>query len=144
MIELQARAKGVGYHYEPCDPHRAARADRDKVRQIVLNLLSNAIKFTDPGGSVTLACELEPAENGAPVRVIVRDTGRGIAAEILDSIFEPYVQVGRRADSAEGVGLGLPISRALAYAMGGDILVTSQPGIGSTFVLTLQPGASST
>jgi signal transduction histidine kinase len=146
MIELQARAKGVTYHYEPCDPTRTARGDRDKVRQIVLNLLSNAVKFTDVGGSVTLACEpgLADRENNTPVRITVHDTGRGIPPEILESIFEPYVQVGRRADSAEGVGLGLPISRALAYAMGGDILVTSQPGIGSTFALTLQPGATST
>jgi signal transduction histidine kinase len=144
MIELQAHAKGVTYHYEPCDPARTARGDRDKVRQIVLNLLSNAVKFTDAGGSVTLACEPAPGDRNAPVRIAVHDTGRGIPADRLDSIFEPFVQVGRRSDSAEGVGLGLPISRALAYAMGGDILVTSQPGVGSTFALTLQSGATST
>jgi signal transduction histidine kinase len=144
MIEVQAKTKGVSFHYDPCDPLRTARGDRDKVRQIVLNLLSNAVKFTDPGGSVTLACENAGVEPNGAVRITVSDTGRGIAEDTLDSIFEPFVQVSRRADSTEGVGLGLPISRALAYAMGGDITVTSQPGTGSTFTLTLQPGATST
>jgi signal transduction histidine kinase len=121
-----------------------ARGDRDKVRQIVLNLLANAVKFTDPGGSVTLACEANAAGADSRVRIVVSDTGRGIPEDTIDSIFEPFVQGRRSTDSTEGVGLGLPISRALAYAMGGDIAVTSQPGVGSTFVLTLQPGASST
>jgi signal transduction histidine kinase len=144
MIEIQARTKDVAFHYEGCDPLRTARGDRDKVRQIVLNLLSNAVKFTDPGGSVALACDPMGVDADGPVRITVRDTGRGIPDDTLDSIFEPFVQVSRRTDSTEGVGLGLPISRALAYAMGGDITVTSEPGVGSAFTLTLQPGATST
>jgi len=119
-------------------------ADRRAMKQIVLNLLSNAVKFTEPGGAVTLAGEPLLADRDGPVRITVHDTGRGIPEDILDSIFEPFVQAGRRSDSNEGVGLGLPISRALAYAMGGDIIVTSQPGVGSTFALTLQSGATST
>jgi signal transduction histidine kinase len=136
MIEPQARAKGVSYRYIPCDPGSVVHGDRDKVRQIVLNLLSNAVKFTDAGGEVTLGVD----PDAAPVRVVVRDTGCGIAPDKLESIFEPFVQVGRRLSTAsEGVGLGLAISRALAYAMGGDLTVTSRPGQGSTFMLTLRP-----
>lgn len=144
MIEIQAQAKNIAFQYIPADAPRTARGDRDKVRQIVLNLLANAVKFTDPGGAVTLACEPNAGGADAHVRITVSDTGRGIPEDTIDSIFEPFVQGRRSTDSTEGVGLGLPISRALAYAMGGDITVTSQPGVGSTFVLTLQPGASST
>lgn len=136
MIEPQARSKGLTYRYIPCDPECAVRGDHDKVRQIVLNLLSNAVKFTDRGGDITLCVDPE----SSPVRIIVRDTGSGIAPDKLESIFEPFVQVGRRLSTAtEGVGLGLAISRALAYAMGGDLTVTSRPGFGSTFTLTLRP-----
>ena len=136
MIEPQARAKGVSYRYIPCQPGSVVHGDRDKVRQIVLNLLSNAVKFTDAGGEVTLGVD----PDAAPVRVVVRDTGCGIAPDKLESIFEPFVQVGRRLSTAsEGVGLGLAISRALAYAMGGDLTVTSRPGQGSIFMLTLRP-----
>jgi signal transduction histidine kinase len=115
-----------------------ARADAEKVRQVLLNLLANAVKFTDAGGRVSLACE---AEAGV-VRVRVADTGRGIAPDQLERIFEPFVQVDRHRTHAsqQGVGLGLAISRDLARGMGGDLTAESTPGVGSTFTLTL-PGA---
>ena len=113
------------------------RADAEKLRQILLNLLSNAIKFTRPHperGRIELAC----LDDGDHVRLEVRDTGIGISADKLESIFEPFVQV--RADltrTEEGTGLGLAISRDLARGMGGDLRVTSAPGEGSTFTLIL-------
>jgi signal transduction histidine kinase len=113
-------------------------ADPEKLRQILLNLLSNAVKFTDPGGRVTLACETDEA--AGVVRVRVTDTGRGIAPDQLERIFEPFVQVDRHRthESQQGVGLGLAISRDLARAMGGDLSAESTPGDGSTFTLTLR------
>jgi PAS domain S-box-containing protein len=134
LVAPQAQAKQLALAVAPCPASLTARADAEKVRQILVNLLSNAVKFTDPGGRVDLTC----AAAGDQVRVIVRDTGIGIAADQLDRIFEPFVQV--RADLtrvAEGTGLGLAISRDLARGMGGDLTAESAPGAGSTFTLTL-------
>ena len=112
-------------------------ADRDKLQQVLLNLLSNAVKFTPAGGRVTVELLDEPNERGMAV-VRLADTGRGIPEDKLEAIFEPFVQVGRSLSSpVEGTGLGLAISRDLARGMGGDLRAESQPGIGSTFTLTL-------
>ena len=134
LSELLARAKGVEYRILPCDPAISIRADRDKVEQILLNLVSNAVKFTDPGGSITIGCE----SDGSRVRVVVSDTGRGIPADKLEAIFDPFVQVDKRfTRQTEGVGLGLAISRDLAHGMDGDLTVESTLGKGSRFTLSL-------
>jgi len=136
----QVQAKQLAYEVA-CpggDGVPVAHADRDKVQQVVLNLLSNAIKATPPGGRVRLECEPGP---GGEVVVRVSDTGTGIPAEKLVSIFDPFVQVDRKLNRpSEGVGLGLAISRDLARGMGGDLTVESEVGRGSTFTLRL-PGA---
>ncbi|HVD60821.1 MAG TPA: ATP-binding protein [Gemmatimonadaceae bacterium] len=113
------------------------RADRDKVQQILINLLTNAIKFTAPRGRITVeAAASADDEHSACIRVT--DTGIGIPAEKLDSIFEPFVQLGSRPTSGqEGLGLGLAISRDLARGMSGDLTVTSTVGEGTTLVLRL-------
>jgi len=112
-------------------------ADRERLEQILLNLLSNAAKFTAQGGRVTVTAEADDAS----VRVRVADSGRGIAPDQLEAIFEPFVQVERGLTrSAEGIGLGLAISRELAHAMGGSLAVESTLGQGSTFTLTLPRG----
>jgi PAS domain S-box-containing protein len=112
-----------------------AWADAEKARQIMLNLVTNAIKFTEPGGSITVSCE----DGAEGVRIRVRDTGRGIPPEQIGGIFDPFVQVDRHltAESQQGVGLGLAISRDLARGMGGDLGVESTQGRGSTFTLRL-------
>ena len=132
--EPLAQAKGVTLVCHPCDGARAF-ADRGKAQQIVLNLLSNAVKFTPEGGRVEVSCSADSA--GA--RVVVRDNGRGIPSERLESIFEPFVQVDQREDSKlrQGVGLGLAIARQLARGMGGELAVESEVGAGSSFTLTL-------
>jgi len=136
LIAPQTRAKGLGLLHEPCDPAITARADREKVQQIVLNLLSNAVKFTDPGGRIVFGCAQH--ERGVVIRV--SDTGRGIAADNLERVFQPFVQVDSTLTRThEGTGLGLAISRDLARGMGGDLTVESSVGVGSTFTLTL-PG----
>ena len=145
LVAAQAAAKGVQVAPQAApegDVREApvqVRADADKVRIILTNLVTNAIKFTPAGGRVALVVgEAEAGEAGAPaVQVRVSDTGRGIAADQLERIFEPFVQVDRHGGGQHGVGLGLSISRTLARAMGGDLTVTSTPGTGSTFTLTL-------
>jgi PAS domain S-box-containing protein len=135
MIAPQAQAKGLRLGDTQCQADLVAWADRAKVDQIVLNLVSNAVKFTQPGGIITLSC----ARFGAnKICISVRDTGRGIPADQLEAIFEPFVQVGRSlTDTREGAGLGLAISRDLARAMRGDIVAKSTVDVGSEFTLLL-------
>ena len=112
-----------------------AHADRDKVRQVLLNLLGNAAKFTPAGGGVIVR-SFEQRE--CDVVIEVRDSGIGMPAEKLDSVFEPFVQMaGAAAGQKDGVGLGLAISRKLARGMGGDLVAASVVGEGSTFTLIL-------
>ena len=112
------------------------RADAGKLRQILVNLLANAVKFTPSGGSVTLSASRE--KRAKWVTFNCTDTGPGIATEKLGQIFEPFVQLGMPAlDGLGGSGLGLPISREFAAAMGGELQASSD-GHGSTFTLRLQ------
>jgi len=137
LIEPQVKARHHHYAYRRGDPRVQARADRDRVEQVVLNLLSNAVKFTAPGGNIVMEWEADERV----VRVRVRDSGRGIPPEKLPAIFEPFVQVDPALTrSSEGTGLGLAISRDLARAMKGDLTVESREGAGSVFTLTLPRG----
>jgi len=143
LIAPQLRTRGLTYHLESCDEALVVRADAEKLRQILLNLLSNAIKFTLPGGAIRVGCGV----HGDAVTIAVRDTGIGIEADKLASVFEPFVQVDSQfTRTREGVGLGLAISRDLARGMGGDLLVDSEVGRGSVFTLRLPlaelPGAT--
>jgi signal transduction histidine kinase len=107
-------------------------ADERRVRQIVFNLLSNAIKFTPPDGRVDVSARMD----GARVEVAVTDTGPGIAADELETIFEEFEQTSE-GKQVEGTGLGLPLSRKLAELHGGRLWAESTTGHGSTFHLTL-------
>jgi signal transduction histidine kinase len=138
----QFDAKGVAsrLHLAPgAGAHDALNllADPDKTRQILLNLFGNSVKFTNPGGQVTL--EVVADLEQFTVRLTVRDTGHGVPAAELDRIFEPFVQIDRERtrEDQQGVGLGLTISRDLARAMGGDVVVQSEVGVGSAFTLIL-------
>ena len=134
MILPQTTAKHIALRVVPPAAPLSMSADRTKAEQVLLNLLSNAVKFTDSGGTITVRAE----RRGQRVEISVTDTGVGIPAEDLESIFEPFVQVGRSLTTAhEGTGLGLSISRDLARAMGGDLTVVSSPGAGSTFTFSL-------
>jgi len=137
MVEAMVAERGLALEW-PSGPAPVAHADGEKVEQILVNLLSNAAKFTPPGGRITVSC----AERDGTVRVIVTDTGPGIPSNQLETIFDPFVQLGRSLSSEhEGAGLGLAISRDLAHAMGGDLGVRSEPGRGSAFTLSLPRGA---
>jgi signal transduction histidine kinase/ActR/RegA family two-component response regulator len=114
-------------------------ADKGRIRQVLLNLLGNAVKFTKTG-SVTLELAAEPAgERDVLLSYTVADTGIGMTAEQCASLFEPFHQCDNSMSRHYGgTGLGLAISRRLARLMGGDILVASTPGMGSTFTFRLQ------
>jgi PAS domain S-box-containing protein len=134
LVFPQFDKKKIAYTHRAGDASLTVFADREKVQQIVVNLLANAMKFTSAGGSVDLDWRLE--EDSLLVRV--RDTGPGIPADKLEQIFEPFVQL-RAPGSVPtgGTGLGLPISRDLARAMGGNVSAVSTVGVGSTFTVTL-------
>lgn len=140
LVAPQARAKGVAIEIAPGRTGAAVSANTSKLLQVVLNLLDNAVKFTPAGGTITTSWEVVVAPDGRSEHIAIRvgDTGRGIAGDELSAVFDPYVQVGEHDASKDtGVGLGLAISRELARGMRGDLIVTSTPGVGSVFTLTL-------
>lgn len=137
FIEPSVRTKHLTFSLERSDPNIAVRADRDRFIQAVLNVLTNATKYTPINGSLTVSCAITGAEHDA-VAIRIADTGIGIPADKLSTIFEPFVQVNRSFKRpAEGVGLGLAIARDITRYMGGDLMVESEEGVGSTFTLTL-------
>ncbi|MGH9422083.1 MAG: sensor histidine kinase, partial [Thermoanaerobaculia bacterium] len=134
LVTPQLMEKHLDYHYVPGGEDCIAIGDAEKIEQILLNLLSNAIKFSEKGDmiEVSVACEDEW------VVVRTRDTASGIAADKLEAVFEPFVQLNRTKTSPlGGTGLGLSISRDLARLLNGDLTVESTVGVGSTFLLRL-------
>jgi signal transduction histidine kinase len=137
IIEPLARAKGLTFSARaPVDAGAAAmcfRTDATKVRQILVNLLGNAVKFTDHG-----EVELLVRRRDAMLDFVIRDSGIGIAPTDFDRVFEAFWQVEQRPTRmVGGSGLGLSVSRRLARLLGGDVTVRSEPGQGSTFVVSL-------
>jgi signal transduction histidine kinase len=133
VVEPIAEQKGLAFTaaLPPAPP--PLTTDGDKLRQILVNLCGNGVKFT-PAGSVTLTVEA----SGGLVCCAVRDTGVGIAAGDLPRLFHPFTQLDQGLTRRYGgTGLGLYISQGLARLLGGRIDVTSMPGVGSTFTLTL-------
>jgi signal transduction histidine kinase/CheY-like chemotaxis protein len=138
-LRPQVLAKGLTFDAQiDAGSQDALVGDPTRVRQILFNLLSNAIKFTDQGG-VQVHAGTSPLGGGTTrATLAVTDTGIGLSVEQLARLFQPFVQ----ADSSTtrqfgGTGLGLSIVRRLAQAMGGDVAVESEPGIGSIFTVTL-------
>ncbi len=123
----RARDKGLLLETQvDADVPRWVRGDEQRLRQVVFNLVANAVTFTQRGGVV-----VSVKVDGEALSFSVSDTGRGIMAEDMGRLFEPFVQLGERA--AGGTGLGLAISRSLVERMGGKLQVESKPGWGSRF-----------
>jgi PAS domain S-box-containing protein len=134
IISFKASGKGLSVSLDSELKNSFFVGDSLRVHQIFMNLLSNAIKFTEKG-SITIKLW----ETDGFVKVAITDTGKGIAADKLDSIFEKYEQENHSiAGQYGGTGLGLSISRELARFMGGDISADSQIGKGSTFTVLLK------
>lgn len=133
LLEEHNNTLTVSYH----NYNGTITADLTKLRQVLFNLLSNAAKFTTDG-NVALEVLRKNHDSGDQVYFIIRDTGIGMTPEQVKKIFEPFTQ----ADASTlrrygGTGLGLAISRRYCQMMGGDIVVESQPGKGSTFTVRL-------
>jgi signal transduction histidine kinase len=129
-----ARKKGLKMGCEPGALPRV-QADRDKIRQCLVNLCSNAVKFTPAGGTVTVRGEALPGDRLA---IHVADSGIGISEEHLQKVFDVFYQVdGSSTREYGGAGLGLAIVKSFVEAHGGDVMVRSAPGAGSTFSVIL-------
>jgi signal transduction histidine kinase len=132
MVRERATRQGIGLIVATDDSVGGMEGDERKVKQILFNLLSNAVKFTPSGGKVTLAARATEEQ----VVIAVHDTGIGIGADELDKIFEEFYQVGA-SRTQEGTGLGLALTRRLVELHGGQLTVESEPGVGSTFTVTM-------
>jgi signal transduction histidine kinase len=124
----EARRRDIDYRVDATNEPPVIVSDGDRVLQVISNLLSNAFRWTPDGGRIDLRLA---AVNGV-VRVDVVDSGPGVSDADRERIFEPFV-----SQDADGTGLGLPIARELAVALGGGVELGSEPGRGSRFRLVL-------
>ncbi len=134
FVAPQATQGGHHLAIRTCGEEVAVWADPAKLMQILVNLVGNALKHTPAGTTIEVFCDSDAVE----AHIRVRDNGAGIARELQQTIFEPFVQIGRQLNRpVEGLGLGLAIARDLAREMSGELTVESAPGQGATFTLSL-------
>ncbi len=138
QVDPAARAAEISLSIQIPDDLPVLQADERRLQQVLNHLLSNAVKFTEAGGTVTVGAGLD--ENG-DLLLQVADTGIGIAPADLGRVFEPFTQLdGSLSRRFQGAGLGLYVSRALVEAQGGNLRLSSSPGIGTTAEVRLPAG----
>ena len=130
MIEPQAQKRGISVVFPQFPVRYFVKADRTRVKQLLINLLSNAIKYNKVGGAVVVDCV---ATTAGRIRVRVEDTGEGLAPDRLEQLFQPFNRLGQEASGEEGTGIGLVVCKRLVELMGGAIGVESTVGTGSVF-----------
>ncbi|MCX6873191.1 MAG: ATP-binding protein [Verrucomicrobia bacterium] len=134
MIEPQAQKRGISMTFPSFANPCYIKADRTRVKQVIINLLSNAIKYNQPDGSVSVNCVMTLPDR---VRISVKDTGAGLSPDNLAQLFQPFNRLGQEAGGEEGTGIGLVVSKRLVELMQGRIGVASTVGTGSEFWLEL-------
>ncbi|MGL5085841.1 MAG: sensor histidine kinase [Clostridium sp.] len=111
-----------------------AFVDKDKISQVIVNILSNSLKYTNPNGSIFISC----FEKNSLIYISIKDTGIGIKKNDLDNIFERFYRADKsRNSSSGGLGVGLTISKTIVEAHAGSIIVNSELGTGTEFIITL-------
>lgn len=141
VVEQQAADKGITVNILQTD--YAVRADRGKVKQVVLNLLTNAIKYNRPDGEIQIITRPISEEDGDFIQIAVQDTGYGISREHQRNMFQKFYRVPTTEKVARGTGLGLAICKHIIEGHGGRIWLESEEGVGSTFFLTLPAAVDS-
>ncbi len=139
MVEPKAKGASVAITAQVDVAVKEITADPLRLKQILLNLLSNAVKFNEPGGFV----KMQVRASGDDIFISVRDTGRGIEADQLEHLFDPYYQAAH-GDQEIGTGLGLSIIKHLVDLHGGSLAVDSVPGTGTVFTVRLPRTGSPT
>ncbi|MES2360797.1 MAG: ATP-binding protein [Pseudomonadota bacterium] len=130
MIGPQAQKRGLSITFPRFDVSYFIKADRTRVKQILINLLSNAIKYNKPRGTVVVECIVKPPGR---IRICVEDSGEGLSPEKIAQLFQPFNRLGQEANTEEGTGIGLVMTKRLVELMGGVIGVESSVGKGSNF-----------
>jgi len=138
-----AAARSITVDQQPSDASLTVYADHQRLRQVLINLGSNAVKYNHHGGMISIGFK---AHDQDIVDLTVSDTGPGLTADEMSSIFIPFERLDAAERGIEGTGIGLPLALALTEAMHGHLTVTSEPGHGSTFTIRLPraPAVAST
>ena len=139
MIDPQAQKSGIHMSFPDLDSPYFVRADRTRIKQVLINLLSNAIKYNRVDGSVEVTCSPTTAQR---IRISVQDTGEGLPPEKLAQLFQLFNRLGQEASAEEGTGIGLVVSKRLVELMDGEIGVESIVGVGSVFWIELNLAAA--
>lgn len=130
LIEPLASASSVLLSFPQTPDQYNVQADPIRLKQVMINLLSNAIKYNQTGGQVEVSYSTPALQR---LRISVRDTGRGLAANKLAQLFQPFNRLGQEAGGTKGTGIGLVVSQRLVASMGGEMGVSSTVGVGSVF-----------
>jgi signal transduction histidine kinase/AmiR/NasT family two-component response regulator len=134
MIEPQAQKRDIRMAFPQFETRYFVKAERTRVKQVLINLLSNAIKYNKVGGAVVVACTASTTDR---IRISVKDTGEGLTPDKLTQLFQPFNRLGKEAGIEEGTGIGLVVSKRLVELMNGVIGVESAVGVGSVFWIEL-------
>ena len=134
MIEPQLEKRSIQITFPNFATPYFVKADRTRLKQILINLLSNAIKYNRPDGKVMVSCAPVGEER---IRICVEDTGLGLSPDKISQLFQPFNRLGQEANTEQGTGIGLVMTKRLAELMGGAIGVESTPGQGSVFWVEL-------
>ena len=135
MIEPQASSANIVINFEQSIGPLQVIADPTRLKQVIINLLSNAIKYNRTNGTVNVAVNSDAA---GTVRISVQDTGKGLSAEKLLQLFQPFNRLGQEVSNIEGTGIGLVVAKRLTELMGGKIGAQSTDGVGSVFWIELR------
>ncbi len=130
MIEPQAQLRRIQMTFPSFELPYYVRADRTRVKQIIINLLSNAIKYNREQGTIEVTCT---EEMSGRIRVSIRDSGLGLSPEQVAQLFQSFNRLGQENGGVEGTGIGLVVAKRLVELMGGVIGVESTVGLGSIF-----------
>jgi signal transduction histidine kinase/ActR/RegA family two-component response regulator len=134
MIEPQAQKRDIRMAFPQFGIPYFVKAERTRVKQVLINLLSNAIKYNKVSGAVVVDCTASTADR---IRISVKDTGEGLTPDALTQLFQPFNRLGKEAGVEEGTGIGLVVSKRLVELMKGVIGVESTVGVGSVFWIEL-------
>jgi len=138
MIEPQAQKRDIRMTFPQFEIPYFVKADRTRVKQVLINLLSNAVKYNKVGGAVIVDCT---ARTAGRIRICIKDTGQGLTPDELTQLFQPFNRLGKEAGIEEGTGIGLMVSKRLVELMNGEIGVESTVGVGSVFWIELNLSA---